>query len=599
MKPKSDRLCGMKNQLYVSIRKLTFIAFVLALSATTGIADPSALSKNVVADITSTAREVLPGDFHVIFVKDKEVYVDVTKATGASLGDVYIIERLGAELTHPVTGAILGQTRDRIGKAKITWLQEGFSKAEIIEREGGAAVHVRDLVRSAEPAKIVRFPLRHEGGRVSKLTQLIDGELAAALSGIEQATVIEGGAQAVSSQNALSLAASAPSGAAVGIGGRIRSDGILEIHLVNLTSGAYVEGWEVRLDDSLEPLSAEKVTPRQTPRSGGFEQVEYQESDEIGSALNFVPAGMALGDLDGDGVEEVIFVDNNRLRIGKLNADGSFEQSYESKKYFRNALHVYAGDVDRDGSAEIYVTDKPSNFVRSFGYRFTDGKLDRFFRESNQFVRVVKADGRDRLYAQRYGHSRPFDNLVVEMDFDAEGDLVETQRKLPDDAMTIYGFAVLDGGKYASIDYENRLALIGPSGSAIWRSPVAYGGSDIKISSADKRNEEEIRTGVLTYDIDGDNDLEVIAVQNLLEGGVQPGFVRIGILQEYNQGRLVAFELENTGLVERWSTKSFSGVVKGFSIGNALGRGPEAVFFTVQKTGWNSRVATLYSVPLS
>jgi hypothetical protein len=69
--------------------------------------------------------------------------------------------------------------------------------------------------------------------------------------------------------------------------------------------------------------------------------------------------GIAVGDIDGDGLDDVIFADDSvhRVRVFFQNADGSFEELAEELEptYPNHATAVRLADVDRDKRKDIVV----------------------------------------------------------------------------------------------------------------------------------------------------------------------------------------------------------------------------------------------------
>lgn len=592
------------------------VMFIRALLCLTLISI-SASSENSVLGSASSAltrgvAESLPGEILVIYTQPGEVYLDITREKGASVGKKYVIERPGEEIRHPVTGDVLGRAGVRIAEVQITWVQQGFSRAKVLSLAGDNAIHVKDIARPSEQPIVLRLPLRHPDGTFSKLTEQIDAEIALALSNVPGATLRVGPAVSMSSEGAASFSTTVPE-AAIAVAGRIVNDKV-ELSVINVAAGKVASQVNFAIPDSCRSLASEKVSAApvvvapsgSSPRENtSMERVEFKEVGEISAPLEFVPIDMTAGDIDGDGIDEIIFVDNRTVRISKLKLDGTLSEIAKvSVGWASQIFHIDAGDIDHDGIDEIYVVEKPGNFVRSAGYRFVNGKLERFFKGSGVFLRVVRsshsssADG-DVLYGQAYGSSRPFHRNVLRYRFSGDKkELESVSAGLPSN-VTLFDFAVLGtSGFVAALDFESKLKLYSSTGDAAWTSQESYGGSDVRLESADKRNATELHTGIEAVDIDGDGVPEIVAVQNLLDGGMLPGFVRIGALQQYRNGRIVALSLSGTMLVERWKTKTYSGIIKGYSIANALGRGPEAVFFSLEKLSFTSKRATLRSVPL-
>lgn len=596
-------------------RLFFFTTFALLVAVASSGADTGWMGQDG-SDIRRAIQDALPRQAIVIFVQDNEVYLDVTKENGAAVGRKYVVERPGAEIRHPVTGELMGRATTRVAEVQITWVQSGFSRAKVIGTPAEGGIHVKDVARLSEEPVVVRFPVRHADGTLSKLTEAVDAELADILSKIDGATMKVGPTVSGTPQTAAAIAPLVPDASLALIG---RVDGsTVEVTVVNVASGSALKTFKVPVPDAMKALAAEKLTPASmappastpspapgantpAPPSQGpssFTRLTYQESGEVSAALNFVPIDMTTGDVDGDGIDELIFADNKTIRIFRIKLDGALEEIGKSSVGWASSiLHITACDLDGDGKAEIYVVEKPGNYVSATGFRWNNGRLEKFFHEADLFLRALRTQGNVVLYGQKYGSTRPFDRGILKYRF-AGGKLVGASSGLPP-AFTVYDFAPIGTTGYiASIDFENKLRLYNQAGDIVWTGPETYGGSDIRIESGDKRNSIEERTGVATADLDGDGVEELLVVQNLLEGASTMGFIRIGALQQYKSGRIVALALSGGGLNERWVSKTYNGLIKGFTVANPLARGPEAVFYTLEKISFSTKHATLRVIPL-
>jgi len=416
--------------------------------------------------------------------------------------------------------------------------------------------------------------------------------------------VTEGPALAASPDLAVSVAGMAPE-AALAVAGII-TDSTVEVSVVNPVKARSIRSWSAPVPESYRALASEKVRATSTPAGGppsgaSFEGIGKTESGEFRAQLDKIPVDMTTGDIDGDGIDEVLIAEEKAVRVVRLGPNGTLEEKARlALGWASGAFSVSAGDIDRDGRAELIVTEKPGNYIRASGWRWEDGKFKRFFKLDGRFVRAVRTATGVQLFAQHYGSSQIFDRGILKLSIE-NGKVKEAGAGLPNQ-LTLYDFCTLgNSGFVASINYEGKIALYKFSGELAWVSPDFYGGSDVKLLASDKRNAqpEELRTGLASFDIDGDQIEEVLAVQNVLEGAASRSFVRIGLLQQYKSGRIVALSLENGTLTERWKTKLYNGLIKGMSVARPLARGPEAVFFTVEKRTFKTGVATLYSLPLN
>ena len=78
--------------------------------------------------------------------------------------------------------------------------------------------------------------------------------------------------------------------------------------------------------------------------------------------------GMAVGDVDGEGRNEIVFISGKEVFIYRYSG-GRFEKVTEIKgKSFYNFTSVDIADIDRNGNSEIFVMNLPriSNRLRIF-----------------------------------------------------------------------------------------------------------------------------------------------------------------------------------------------------------------------------------------
>ena len=96
----------------------------------------------------------------------------------------------------------------------------------------------------------------------------------------------------------------------------------------------------------------------------------------------FYIKGMAVGDVDGDGRNEVVLISERKLHIYRW--DGEFKRVWEKEGgRLDSYLAVDVADMDKDGKAEIFVTNIQGDRLASFVVAFKDGSF------RNGFLRPV------------------------------------------------------------------------------------------------------------------------------------------------------------------------------------------------------------------
>ena len=75
-------------------------------------------------------------DGYVVRVESSTLYLDWGKDSGVKEGDRFSVYREGAELKHPVTGAILGHAEETVGLGTLQSIEDKFSVGHLDEAQG-------------------------------------------------------------------------------------------------------------------------------------------------------------------------------------------------------------------------------------------------------------------------------------------------------------------------------------------------------------------------------------------------------------------------------------------------------------------------------
>jgi hypothetical protein len=204
----------------------------------------------------------------------------------------------------------------------------------------------------------------------------------------------------------------------------------------------------------------------------------------------FVATGMAIGDVDGDGRNEIVFVEERNLWIYRYEDSFKLLKKIEGARINQN-LAVDVGDIDKDGKAEIVVTCFQGDLygkdwrMASFVVAYKDGDFKVVASDLDWFLRVVNLGdrgpvllGQRRGYMGRTdGYSKAFDEGIYEMGWEGKNFKDLRRASLPK-IYSIYGFAPFSyEGKtnYAFIDSDFRIKVMDQAGSVRWRGTAPFG----------------------------------------------------------------------------------------------------------------------------
>ncbi|RJQ45984.1 MAG: VCBS repeat-containing protein [Nitrospiraceae bacterium] len=209
----------------------------------------------------------------------------------------------------------------------------------------------------------------------------------------------------------------------------------------------------------------------------------------------------AMGDVDGNGVAELVVSDGNTISI--YNFREQLQETWTIKgTSAENHISIDVLDLNMNGRAEIFVTAffsgavtktddsilsrrKPGDtavesFVLEFdpaeGYRKTRSSIPYFFRVSGK-----------RLLMQKFDENRIFSGPVYEGEWENGDYAAKKQLSLPSD-VNIYGFTFIDWqhkgeSQIMTFDDAGYLILYDSKGQAVWKSSRSYGKFALSLES--------------------------------------------------------------------------------------------------------------------
>ncbi len=313
-----------------------------------------------------------------------------------------------------------------------------------------------------------------------------------------------------------------------------------------------------------------------------FDKKGFWMSQQFGTEFK----GMDIGDVNSDGLNEVVFIDNYNVFVYQKKGTGlTLIQQIPGKRY-NNYISVDVADINGNGTKEIIVTNLTRNNLESFVLEWKAGKFDTIASNLPWFLRVF-SDSADTLMllGQQMGNALPFETPIYEIVWDGSHYKPDKKMKIPE-GLSIYGLGIdkleergseriiaFDDSDYVNI-YEktdkpiSKIKIFGGSRELLWKSDEPFGGSNNafnpyreEITGSDDRRMALVNVRILTYDTNKDGKKEIILVKNI--SSIGRAFQN---LKSFTASEIYNLEWDGMGLAENWRTKKINGYVADYQL---------------------------------
>ncbi|MCK8600868.1 FG-GAP-like repeat-containing protein [Desulfoferrobacter suflitae] len=348
--------------------------------------------------------------------------------------------------------------------------------------------------------------------------------------------------------------------------------------------------------------------------------------------------GMDVGDLDGDGHQEIVTASYNRVTVHRREGQALRTIASFNGTNMDQFIWVALADTNRDGIDEIYVTkllrrnDPKGNTSSrvsygrdvvwipvSLGLTMTGGKLQVLFSDEPYLLNAVTFPKRGKvLLGQRMGHNVP-NALTVQTSKTLDPDVYEMQLKggklatagrasIPS-RCNVFNFAVADinndnSVEYMVVDQDNRFYVLDSAGNQMWKSRQRFAATSNGFSgkvtdiSFNQIDYFFLPSPIVVMDLNSDNIPEIVVNRSPDYGRFLPSQLKF-----YESGEIVSFSWDQMGMVENWKTRELGGMVTSIREGDLNGDGtPELIASLIMAKDflklWESK-STIFSYDLN
>ncbi len=302
---------------------------------------------------------------------------------------------------------------------------------------------------------------------------------------------------------------------------------------------------------------------------GRFELTGSYRSKNIPSEVMDINAG----DLNGDGVDEIVLLTNSALIIYGYN-EGQFKMiaTVDLPKYLRY-MSVTMADLNKNGFQEIYISGSNGNNPDSSALEWNGKKPTFLFQHVPYYLRAITAPKEAPvLLGQTSLASELGADAISLMTLDPQRGVVMGKSLPLPKGFNIFDFAQADingdGVKETiAINKYNKMQVFDAAGTLLWTSAEQFGatnnffGTLTSNSGLEKDDTVYSRTRIVISDLDLDGVNDVLVGKNRLETvKFMPN------LRYFDGSSIAALKWEKGAMTTLWETKKKQGFTVNYQI---------------------------------
>jgi hypothetical protein len=325
------------------------------------------------------------------------------------------------------------------------------------------------------------------------------------------------------------------------------------------------------------------------------------EEHWVGPEMEGRPAGIEVGDVDGDGHSEVAMGFVHRLELGRVAGGEYMPLTSLELGTGQEVVGIDGSDLDGDGRMELYLTAAASGSLASMVVECGPDRCRVERAGIPWYFRRVSLPGEGPvLLAQRMGNlendfSGPIFRVV------RSGGELSAGASLPLPAgVSLFGFSPLNdaGGRglLARLSPQGSLQVLDAGGEPVWKSGESFGRSGIGIQRRDPTTAgSDVRRAMLPPRLSVGEPEEILIPLNE-RSSIFPWS------DQFRKSRLVAMKWDGRRLRESWQTQDQDGYLADFRLADVDNDGVRELVMALGQTlgEWKRKdraVIVIYKIP--
>ena len=326
---------------------------------------------------------------------------------------------------------------------------------------------------------------------------------------------------------------------------------------------------------------------------GGLRGVgETFQGRDVGHVQKFRFEIVALdeGDVDGDGKNELVLINKDTVFVYKWKEKVFAQFKAIKGQWSPDYVYVSVGDQDRNGTAEIYVSNVSEMGISSLVLEWDGSSFKRIADGQRWFFRVIDVPGQgETLIGQKRAVDGGFQGGVQYLKREGNRFVSAGSVSLPP-FTDVFNFAFADfkgTGKTETVLFgpAEYLRLYDSAKERVWKSEDYFGGSVtfFEVETRDVLTEETnytfVSSPIYITDVDEDGEKEVMVCKN------SSRVLRLLTKhRNFSGGTLHFLTRDKMGLTTKWMSKKLPGPIVGYRVADVDNDGaPELVIASVKK----------------